>query len=172
MIRIPRPASSCLAVMLVAMLVPAGLAGCPRGGGSTTPVAETPKDVVEAARAMIEQWRQAYEVRSMSSLAPLYAHDLDVVVVQEGIALLGWSSVEAMLKDRLARAGTIRVRLKDVQVVSLAPEVAAATATMTREIGDGTTTVTESGALTLILRRVDDARWVIVSEHYSYKRGV
>jgi len=147
-------------------------AGCPRAetAAATSPSALTPREVTAAARAAIEQWRQAYEVRSIEALSELYARDLDLVVVQEGTPYLGWSSVESMLKDRLARAATIRIRLKDIQVASLAPEVASAVATMTRELTEGATTVTENGTLTLVLRKQGD-RWVIAVEHYSYKRA-
>lgn len=155
-------------VILVVVLV---MAGCPRGGGDTTPARPaTPKEVVASARATIEQWRQAYEVRSLEALEKLYAHDLDLVVVQDGLPVVGWTSVEVMLRDRLARYKEIHVRLKDIQVQSLGPTAAVATAAMTREQGDGVTTVTEYGALTIVLRR-DGESWLIVTEHYSYKRG-
>jgi uncharacterized protein (TIGR02246 family) len=155
-------------VILVVALV---MSGCPRGSGDTTTLRPaTPKEVVAAARATIEQWRQAYEVRSFEALAKLYAHNIDLVVVQDGMPLIGWTSVEGMLKDRLARYKEIHVRLKDIQVQSLGPDAATATATMTRELGDGITTITESGALTIVLRK-DGDNWLIVTEHYSYKRG-
>ena len=155
------------AVLVVALV----MAGCPRGGGDTTPARVlTPKEVVAAARATIEQWRQAYEVRSFDALAKLYAQNIDLVVVQDGLPLVGWSSVEGMLKDRLIRYKQITVRLKDIQVQSLSTSAATATAAMTREQGDGITTVTEYGALTIVLRK-DGDQWLIVSEHYSYKRG-
>jgi ketosteroid isomerase-like protein len=131
----------------------------------------TPQEVVAAGRATVESWRQAYELRAIDALAKLYPHDLDVIVVQDGAPYIGWSSVEAMLRDRLARAKQVHVRLKDLKVTSLAPTVAAAVATMTREIGDGVTTVTENGALTLVLRKDDAGGWLIVGEHYSYKRA-
>ena len=153
-------------LVAVALLV----AACP--GGSRAPVspsATTPKEVVTAVKATIEQWRQGYEVRSVDALEKLYAHDLDVVMVQEGLTMIGWSSVQAYLKDRIARAGTIHIRLKDIQVIALGLEAASAIATMTREVSDGTTTVTENGTLTLVLRHTPDG-WVISSEHYSYKR--
>lgn len=134
-----------------------------------SPSARTPKEVVAAAKATIEQWRQAYEVRSVEALSKLYAQDVDLVVVQEGTPYLGWSSVESMLKDRVARAETIRMRLKDMQVISLSPELASAVATMTREQTEGATTVTENGTLTLVLR-LEGGSWLITSEHYSYKR--
>jgi uncharacterized protein (TIGR02246 family) len=156
------------AIFLVALVL---ATGCPHGKTEeTAPVRPaTPKEVVTAARATIEQWRQAYEVRSIEALAKLYTHDLDTVIVQDGQAMIGWSSVETMLKDRLARAKTIHVRLKDIQVTSLSPEVAYAVATMTRELSDGTTSVSENGALTLVFRK-DGVAWLIVSEHYSFKR--
>ncbi len=148
-----------------------GLAGCPSPKpAETTPAASaTPKEVVAAARGTIEQWRQAYEVKSFDALAKLYAHDLDLVVVQDGLPFQGWSTVEPVLRERLAKAKEIHVRLKDVTVASLGPTAAAALATMTREVSDGVTTVTENGALTLVLRRGADG-WQIVQEHYSYKR--
>jgi ketosteroid isomerase-like protein len=145
-------------------------AGCPHGGkGADTAASAAPKDVVEAAKGAIEQWRQAYELRSLDSLGKLYVHDPDTIVVLDGQVMIGWSSIEAMLKDKIARAKEIHVRLKDVTVKSLSPEVASAAATMTREIGDGVTTVTEAGALTLVLHK-DDSGWKIVVEHYSYRR--
>ena len=122
-----------------------------------------------AAKATIEQWRQAYEIRSVEALSQLYARNVDLVVVQEGTTFLGWSSVESMLKDRIARTGAIVIRLKDMQVSSLSPDVAFAFATMTRELTFEATTVTEGGTLTLVLRK-HDGKWLITSEHYSYKR--
>ncbi len=154
--------------------VAVALAACPgaKAPAVAPPPPKTPKEVVAAGRATVEQWRQAYELKSLDALAKLYAHDVELVVVQDGLPWIGWSSVEAMLRDRLARAKQIHVRLKDVQVVSIAPVAASVLATMTREISDGVTTVTEHGTLTIVLRR-DDASgaWTIVAEHYSYKRG-
>jgi ketosteroid isomerase-like protein len=153
------------------LLVGLAVAGCLRGGGDTTPSrSATPKEVVASARATIEQWRQAYEVRSLDALDKLYAHDLDVVVVHDGLPIVGWASVEGMLRDRLVRYKKIHIRLKDIQVQSLGEAAAVATAAMTREQGDDVTTVTEYGALTIVLRRAGE-RWLIVTEHYSYRRG-
>lgn len=147
------------------------LAACRSGGAGTAPARPaTPREVIASARATIEQWRQAYQVRSFEALSQLYAHDLDLVVVQDGQALVGWSSVEAAIKERFARYPRIEVRLKDIQVVSLGETGATATASLTREIGDDTTTVHEGGALTVVLRR-EPAGWVIVAEHYSNRRG-
>jgi uncharacterized protein (TIGR02246 family) len=156
------------AAFLVVALV---LAGCPRGGGDTTPARVlTPAEVVAGARATIEQWRQGYEVKSLEALAKLYAQNIDLVVVEQGQPIVGWSSVENMLKARLTRYKNIHVRLKDIQVQSLGPTSAVATASMTRELGDDVTQITESGALTVVLRKEGDA-WQIASEHYSVKRG-
>lgn len=154
-----------------AVAIVLGLTGCPAAKpADTTPAAElAPKEVVAAAKGVIEQWRQAYEVKSFDALAKLYAHGLDLVVVQDGLPLMGWSTVEPVLRERLGKAKEIHVRLKDVTVASLGPTAAAALATMTREVSDGVTTVTENGALTLVLRRSADG-WQIVQEHYSYKR--
>jgi ketosteroid isomerase-like protein len=154
------------AVLVVAFCI----AGCLRGGDTTPARVLTPKEVVAAARSTVEQWRQAYEVRSFDGLAKLYAHNIDLVVIQEGVPISSWSSVEQMLKERLARYKDVRVRLKDIQVQSLSADAAVATASMNRELGDGVTTITEAGALTIVLRK-EGEQWLIVTEHYSFKRG-
>jgi ketosteroid isomerase-like protein len=78
-------------------------------------------------------------------------------------------AIEAALGVRIAHANAIRVRIKDLQVIALGPAAAVATGVMARESTDGATTVAENGVLTLVLRR-DDPGWVIVAEHYSYRR--
>jgi ketosteroid isomerase-like protein len=157
-------------VLLAAVAV---LAACPREKQSDTVVEtkeQTPKEVTIATRGAIEQWRQAYEIRSIDALERLYSHDPDIVLVNDGVTLIGWSSVDGMLKDRIARAKEIHIRLKEVQVTSVAPTAAFGVATMTRELSDGITTVTEYGSLTLVFRKDPNAGWLIVGEHYSYKR--
>lgn len=155
----------------VALCIALAIAACRGGHEETTPVRpQTPKEVVAAARTVVENWRQAYELRSIDSLAKLYAQDVDLVVVHDGYPIVGWKSVEVMLKDRITRYKQILVRLKDIQVAALGPAAATATASMTRELGDGVTTVTENGALTFVLRR-DGETWLVAAEHYSYKRG-
>ena len=104
------------------------LAACP--SAKQTPVAPptpaTPVQVVAAGRALVEEWRQAYEGKSFDALAKLYARGPELVVVQDGLPLIGWSSVDAMLRDRLARAKQVVVRVKDVQVTAIAPTAASA----------------------------------------------
>jgi ketosteroid isomerase-like protein len=156
------------AAILVAALV---VTGCPSGGTDAVPVRPaTPPEVLSAARGTIEQWRQAYQVKGLDVLTRLYAHEAQLVLVHEGRALVGWASVESMIKDRLARYQTIVIRLKDINVVALGETAATATAVMTRELGDEVTMVTESGVLTMVLRR-DNGQWVIVTEHYSYRKA-
>jgi ketosteroid isomerase-like protein len=148
----------------------AGAAACKGAKAPAPPSVPVPADVVGAAKATVERWRLAYEGRNLEALGQLYPHDLDVTVIHEGIATQGWTAIEAMLKDRLAAAKEIHVRIKDQQVVSLASDAAATIATMTRELINGGTTITETGTLSLILRKVGDA-WLIAVEHYSYRRS-
>ncbi|HTR49718.1 MAG TPA: nuclear transport factor 2 family protein [Kofleriaceae bacterium] len=157
--------------LLVCALAAACLLACQHGAPApAAPAAPaTPVDVAAAGRATVESWRQAYEVRSFDALAKLYAQEPDLVLVQDGLPLIGWKTIGPLLQDRLTHAKDIHVRLKDVAVSALAPTAASVAATMTREIGDGVTTVTENGALTLVLRKDGDG-WKIVAEHYSYKR--
>jgi ketosteroid isomerase-like protein len=154
---------SLLSLILAACVA---LGGC--GAAAPAVVAPVMPEATDAAvRGALEQWRQAYEVRSVDALAKIYAQDGQVAVVQQGTLTLGWPAVQALLTSRLATAKEARVRLKDLDVVPLGSEGAAVTATMTREISDGVTTVTEGGIVTFGLRARGGA-WSIVSEHYSY----
>jgi ketosteroid isomerase-like protein len=154
------------AALALAAALPA--AGCRSGGAP--PAAEAPAmpaSQAAAVRGAVEQWRQAYEVRSLEALARRYAQAEDTVVVQQGGQTRGWTAISALLTERLARAKDVRVRLKDVVVVALGQGGASLVAGMTREVSDGVTTVTEEGTLTLTLRDAA-GEWVIVAEHYSY----
>jgi ketosteroid isomerase-like protein len=147
-------------------------AACAHGNRSTTPssgsAAAVPADVAAAVRGVLEQWKQAYEVRSEDALAKLYAHDNDLVVVLEGTPLVGWPAVAAALEDRVGHAEEIRIHLAEIRIVELAPTAALVTADLTRDAKSGATTVTEHGTLTMALRKDGDS-WLIVAEHYSYK---
>ena len=153
-------------IVLAALVV---VAACQHAAKSEVAAPAAPADVVSAAKGAIEQWRQAYELRDPDALAKLYAHETDTVIVLDGQELTGWGQIESTLRDKLQHAKDIRVRLRDENVKSLAPNVATAMATMSREMSDGVTTVTEQGVLTLVLRKDADG-WKIVVEHYSYRR--
>ncbi len=156
-------------MLLRAALVLSLLTACPAKGPEAPVAPATPAEVVAIAKATVEQWRQGYEVRSVDALAKLYAHDLDTAIVTEGVALTGWTAIEASLRDKLGRAGAIRMRLKDIQVTAQDATVATVVATLTRETTFEAATTTENGTLTLVLRRAGDG-WVIALEHYSYRR--
>jgi ketosteroid isomerase-like protein len=156
-----------LAAILVAALV---VGACGHGSREVLPPRPvTPPDVATAVRGTIEQWRQAYQVKSEEALDRLYAHD-ELVVVQDGRALAGWPAVQAVIKDRLERYQKIVLRVRDVSVIALGSMGATATGVMTRELGNDVTTLTETGTLTMVLRKDPDG-WVIVTEHYSYRKG-
>jgi uncharacterized protein (TIGR02246 family) len=135
-----------------------------------TPPRPMPRDAAGQVKQVIEDWRKAYEARDVSALESLYTHDLDTLLVSDGVPYIGWASVDPALRDRMVNTREMRIRLKEVQVSALAPTAAVAIATMTRDAGDATTTVHEMGALTLVLTK-SDAGWKIASEHYSYRRG-
>lgn len=143
-------------------------AGCRTAAAPAAAAAPAmPENQVAAVRGALEQWRQAYEVRSLDALGKRYAQGDDVVLVQEGRQTRGWPAIQALLTERLARAKDVRVRLKDVAVAPIGEGGAALVAGMSREISDGITAVAEEGVLTLTLRG-EGGSWVIVSEHYSY----
>lgn len=157
------------------LVVLAGLAGagCPPKPAAPA-VAQAPDLVGEVERA-VEQWRQAYEARSIDVLARLYfhgahgAHEPGLILVEDSTRLVGWAAIEPVLRARLASATAVHVRLADLHVVALGADAAVASAKMTREATEGATTVTEQGLLTLALRRNGET-WVIAGEHYSYRR--
>lgn len=152
----------------LALLAALAVAGCPPK--PSAPAATLlPPEVAGTVKGTIEQWRQAYEIRSMDALAKLYTHDPGLAVVQDGARQLGWPATEQMLRAKLTRATAIRVRLTELQIAPLGPDAAVASAVMTRESTEGAATATESGVLTVALHK-GDAGWVIASEHYSYKR--
>jgi uncharacterized protein (TIGR02246 family) len=160
----------------IAVALTFAMAGCPGqknagSGGDTGPdtASRTPTEVVDAGKRLVESWRQAWEVRAVDGLAPLYAQDLDVVLVAQGEVHLGWTAVETYLSTTMGAAKEIHIRLDDLQVAALGSGAAVVTATMTRETSDGVTSVSERGALTLAIR-AQGGTWVIVSEHYSYPR--
>jgi ketosteroid isomerase-like protein len=159
-----------IAVAGFALLVVLAGAGCPPKPAAPA-VAQAP-DLVAQVQGAVEQWRQAYEARSIDALARLYsrgAHEPGLILVEDSTRLVGWAAIEPVLRARLANATAVHVRLADLQVIALGADAAVASAKMTREATQGATTVTEQGLLTLALRRNDET-WVIASEHYSYKR--
>jgi uncharacterized protein (TIGR02246 family) len=145
----------------------ASLAAC--GGHAqkpTTPAAAD--DAMDAARRAVESWRQAWEADSYDRIAQLYAHDRGTVIVSQGVAFAGWDKADAHLKEVLGHAREIHVTLADVTIDAVDDDCAIAVAAMDRELSDGQVTTSEHGVLTLVLHRDADARWVVVSEHYSF----
>lgn len=157
---------------LVVAVTALALAGCPGrdAGVVEAPVPATPDQVVRAATGLLEQYRQAFEVRSFEALEPLYSHTLDLSVTHQGKTYSGWSQVERYLNELLGQAAQVHVTFDDTDVAALGNGGAAVHTAVRREISDGTTAVIEEGTLTLALRREGEA-WVIVKEHFSYPPG-
>jgi ketosteroid isomerase-like protein len=149
-------------LMLVCVVA---IAGC--GGRSHKASTPAPSDAMDAARRAVETWRAAWEADSYGSIAPLYAHDPSLVMVEQGVAYTGWDKVDARLKEVLGHAREIHVKLQGIQVAELDDASAVVVASMDRDISDGTVTTSERGILTLVLHH-DGGSWVVVSEHYSY----
>jgi ketosteroid isomerase-like protein len=156
------------ALVLVAV---GALAGCRHGRppAPPAPVAAT-GDAADAARRAVESWRQAYEIESYDALAALYAHERNLVVVRQGVATVGWDAIGPQLRVLLA-AKQIRVRLRDMVITTPGTGAAVVTAGMDRDVSDGVTTISERGALTLVLRAEAES-WVVVAEHYSFPPNV
>lgn len=135
------------------------------------PVAEpVPADVARAIEGAVEQYRQAFEVVSPEALSELYTHNLDVVMVHQGRAHLGWSQIEAAHRARFQDVTKVRMVISSLSIQALGDEVAVATAGLESSIGDDATTTTEKGMVTLVFRKIED-RWMVVAEHFSYPTG-
>ena len=148
------------------------LGGCAKQGtpapqAPAATVEPVPASVQEAARGVIEQYRQAYQVRSLDALLPLYARSPDLVMVRQGRPIAGWDQVQDHLTSLITRAEEIQLELEDVRIIALGQGGAAVTARVTRTVHDNATSVREEGLLTLALRQ-DGERWVIASEHFSH----
>jgi hypothetical protein len=134
-------------------------------------VAGTARERIPAA---LEQWRQAYEVRSLESLEPLYAHTDDLMVVWQGRSVQSWPSVRAYLGAFLAANTRVKLVVRDVRLAAIGSDAVSLTATVERRYGDGVRSVSENGILTMLFRLAppDDegkpATWRIASEHFSF----
>lgn len=158
---------------LPALLLLFVLAAC--GARSVGPVddpapTEVAEDVAAAIAGAVEQYQQAYEVRSQEALAALYQQDLDLILIYQGRAHRGWTQVKDFLESRLTGATKVRINIKDLIVQELGPASAMATAKMETTIGDDATSVTEKGELSLVFRKIGD-KWKVVAEHFSYPTG-
>lgn len=139
------------------------------GGAKKTVSPEAAGDAQTAANRAVEVWRQAWEADSYDHIAPLYAHEAHLVLVDQGIAFTGWDKVDAHLKDLLGHAREIHVKLRDVTIDPIDDDCAVVVAGMDRDVSDGAVTTSERGTLTLVLHRETAADpWLVVSEHYSY----
>lgn len=161
----------CPGALLVAIFVAAcgGAAPQPAAPAEDSAPAELPEEIASAVRGAVEQYRQAYEVRSVEALAELYDHSLDLNLVSQGVRLRGWTAVETHLRELLGGADEVRLVLRDLVIVP-AGAGAVATAVVERDITRDAATVTERGVLTLVFRE-DLTGWQIVAEHFSYPVG-
>jgi ketosteroid isomerase-like protein len=141
-----------------------GKSSCPSGANEP---GSAPEDEVAAAQRAVEAWRAAWEARDADKLFALYDHDDALAVVTQGSAVIGWDTIKGHFSDRLSRAKDIRLKLSDIKVTPIGGG-AVAVASLSREISDGVTSVTEHGTLTLAFDK-DGERWLIVGEHYSFR---
>jgi SnoaL-like domain len=113
--------------------------------------------------AIIEQWRQAYEVRSVDALAKLYDPSEKLVYVHQGKRYNGWLAAAAVITERLAGATELHMDLRDISVRSIAGATLI-DCNMTREISVSSTTVKESGVVSMVI--IDGK---IAVEHFSFR---
>jgi hypothetical protein len=160
--------------VLAAVALICAVAAC---GGSPAPTAAPPapapmsRDAAEGARAVLEQYRQAHEVRSVEALDPLYLTTPELVRVWQGQRTTGWDTARTELAGLFNRAQGIKLRVEQVTVHAIGPgdepTGAVVVADVSRTVSDGVTSVRVDGVLTLVLQRADQ-RWLIASEHFSY----
>jgi ketosteroid isomerase-like protein len=160
--------------MIAAVLLASAAGAC---GGSAAPEPEAPRaaapgaavagDAAGAARAVLEQYRQAHEVRSVEALDPLYLATPGLVRVWQGERTAGWDAARAELAALFNRAQSIKLRVDQVTVQELGDAAAVVVADVSRTVSDGVTSVRVDGVLTLVLRR-EGERWLIAGEHFSH----
>lgn len=136
----------------------------------TKPTVLAPAEVVTAIKGQLEQYRQAYKVRSLEALEPIYSHGPELAITYQGTTRRGWEQVRPYLKALLRDNSDIRLAFSEVRVAALGGGGAAVTLTLKRGLGDGSTLTEETGTLDLAFR-LDGKRWVIVHEHFSYASG-
>lgn len=159
--------------MLVFAAMIGAASGCagahpqPATAADKAPEALAPAEVIHEVEGAVEQYRQAYEVKSLDALEPLYLHGPGLVLVIQGDRKSGWQAVRNYLDGLLMAAAEIRVRVSDVSVVALGDSAATAVATLERSVSDGTTMLSVTGTLTLVFERLG-SDWKIASEHFSY----
>jgi ketosteroid isomerase-like protein len=134
---------------------------------STASTPPTPADIRQAALAVLEQYRQAHEVRSVEALDPLYLASPELVRVWQGERTTGWDAVRDQLGALFNRARDIKLRVDQPTVLALGDGGAVVVANAARTVAEGVTSVRVEGVLTLVLRR-EEQRWRIASEHFSY----
>src|SRR5262245_6246906 len=88
-------------------------------GPKQPPAPAAPADVLETLKGSIEQYRQAYEIRSLDALAPLYAQNDDLVVSAQGHTLRGWAAVQADISSFLANHATVKLKFTPPQITAL-----------------------------------------------------
>jgi ketosteroid isomerase-like protein len=151
------------------------------GGGaasrSTTAGPVVSGDAAATLPAALEQWRQAYEVRSIDALEPLYSATDDLTLVVQGKVTTTWPSVRASILEFLTSNTTVKLKVQDVRIVSLGGDGAVVVAGVNRRYGDGIRSTSETGVLTLLFRQappVDShapGTWRIALEHYLFRSG-
>jgi ketosteroid isomerase-like protein len=169
----PKPGTlRLLAAAALALSCAAGACGGgpeppPQAPQAAAPRSDAGGDAAEAARAVLEQYRQAHEVRSVEALDPLYLAGPELVRVWQGQRTAGWDTARAELAALFNRARSVKLRVDQVVVHALGPDGVVLVADASRTVADGATSVRVDGVLTLVLRRQDQG-WVIVSEHFSH----
>jgi ketosteroid isomerase-like protein len=148
------------------MMVALGVGGC-GAAAKTSTTTITPTDSATSALALLEQWRQAYEVRSVEALSKIYSPGKSLIVVAQGQRWNGWDNVSTVLKGKLDSAREVHITLNEVASQAIG-STTLITATMVREISNGSTTVKETGVVTWGLELANN-KWQIVSEHFSYR---
>lgn len=168
------------AAVLGLSLLGSGCGGGTRArAGAEAPLgaAPAPGSVEEAARGVLEQYRQAHEVRSLDALTPLYLDAPDLVRVWQGERTRSWGAIRGQMAVLFSTAEDIKLRVDEVTVLALGQDGATVTASVSRTVDSGATSVRVDGILTLVLRRQDGprgqdgeqpARLVIVTEHFSH----
>lgn len=159
--------------MLFTTLMPVAVGAC---GGAAKGAAEPKFDPVASAapppalatqaKGLIEQYRQAWEVKSLDALSALYVRTVDVSLVVGGEALLGWTAIEERYKAALAASAVFKLRIEPVAVTAVDQGGVAVVAKVSRIYGDDVTKTEDRELVTFVLTPVE-GKLAILVEHRS-----
>jgi ketosteroid isomerase-like protein len=119
-------------------------------------------------RGRVNQWARAVNNRAYDTLATLYHHGPELVVItSDGRRLDGWEAVDAANRAQ-AESPAFNFLVRDVTVDVVSEEVAVSNFRTSLDVETGRGRQVTAGFSTLVwIREADGRPWTIRAEHHS-----